>query len=131
MPCLVTSSPNTISVFTRPLSMASAIFGKLEPRTAGAIPIRRAPVLFGFRSAFRSKRSPSPERGTESVSALTFRASLLNSLGQQRAFVGVVANLGLEHYLTSWMFTFDLRYSAFLNGPAAIGLVIGFAKIGP
>ena len=53
----------------RPLRMPSAIFGRFEPMGSAAMPVNRAPVLFGFRSAFNSSRSPSPVRGTESVSA--------------------------------------------------------------
>ena len=42
---------------SRPLRMPSAIFGRFAPIGPPAMPVSRAPLLFGFRSAFSSSLS--------------------------------------------------------------------------
>jgi hypothetical protein len=49
----------------------------------------------------------------------------------QRAFAGAIASVGLDQYLAGFLLNVDVRYSLIGTGPAALGLVIGFAKTGP
>lgn len=49
----------------------------------------------------------------------------------QRAFAGPIASIGLDQYISGWLFNVDVRYSMIGTGPTALGLVIGVAKTGP
>ncbi|MGE0547102.1 MAG: hypothetical protein AB7O24_13815 [Kofleriaceae bacterium] len=63
-----------------------------------------------------------------------FRANQPIPTEMQRVFVGGVGSIGFEQYVSAWLFdviNVDIRYSMVVNGPSAISLVIGIAKIGP
>ncbi|MBA3460797.1 MAG: hypothetical protein H0T46_12590 [Deltaproteobacteria bacterium] len=60
-----------------------------------------------------------------------FRANQVIPPTMFRAYAGGVAALGLEQYISGWLFNIDLRYGMIGSGPSSLGLVIGFAKTGP
>jgi hypothetical protein len=60
-----------------------------------------------------------------------FRANQVIPPDMYRAFAGGVASLGIDQYISGWLFNVDLRYGLIGTGPGAVGLVIGFAKTGP
>jgi hypothetical protein len=63
-----------------------------------------------------------------------FRTNQVIPPDMHRAFIVPVANLGFEHYLSSWMLTFDVRYNPpipYVYTPTSIALTLGMAKIGP
>jgi hypothetical protein len=64
-----------MSVLIISSAMPAAILGKFEPMGDAENPISLEPVELGLRSAFNSSLSPSPVRGTESVSASSLMAS--------------------------------------------------------
>jgi hypothetical protein len=60
-----------------------------------------------------------------------FRANQVIPPTMFRAYAGGVAAVGIEQYISGWLFNVDLRYGLIGSGPSELGLVIGFAKTGP
>ena len=48
-----------------------------------------------------------------------------------RAFVGGVASVGLDQYVSSFLFDVDVRYGLIGSGPGELALIVGFAVAGP
>ena len=49
----------------------------------------------------------------------------------ERQFFGGVFSVGIDQYLGSVMFNFDVRAGMIGNGPGMVGLMVGIAAVGP
>lgn len=110
----------------------SFLFGTLDEGTAASvrnsIETLEMDLLVGLR--LRPGTNPSRYIALRAGGQL-LRADQVIPPKDQRAFVGLVANIGLEQYAYASVFSADIRVSQIGYGPTTLSFVVGWGKTGP
>lgn len=110
----------------------SALFGTKFSADAARVNSELLTLQMDLLVGVRVRPSENPSRYlTARVGGGLFRANQVIPPDMQRAFVGAVASVGLDQYLSGWLFNVDVRYGLIGPGPSELGLMIGVAKTGP
>ncbi len=110
----------------------NVLFGTMYSAEAARVDDQLLTLSFDMMVGIRVRPGVSPSRYlTLRGGGALFRANQVIPPQMYRAFAGGVASLGLEQYISGWLFNIDVRYGLIGDGPTALGLVIGFAKTGP
>jgi len=103
------------------------MYGSSAARIAGELLTLQMDLMLGV----RVRPGDNPSRYfTARVGAALLRANQVIPPDMQRAFAGGVASIGLDQYISGWLFNADVRYGL-IGGPSELGLVLGVAKTGP
>lgn len=110
----------------------SAVFGTMFSADAARISDELLTLSMDVMVGIRVRPGASPTRYlTLRAGGGLFRANQVIPPAMQRAFAGGVASVGLDQYISGWLFNIDVRYGLIGPGPTSLGLVIGVSKIGP
>lgn len=110
----------------------SALFGTMYSASAARVNSELLTLQMDVLAGVRVRPSDNPSRYlTARVGGGLFRANQVIPPDMQRAFVGAIASVGLDQYISGWLFNVDVRYGLIGPGPTELGLVIGVAKTGP
>ncbi len=111
---------------------SDVLFGTMYNALAARVSDQLLTLSFDLMVGFRLRPGVSPSRYiTLRGGGALFRADQVIPPQMYRAFAGGVASVGLEQYISGWLFNIDVRYGLIGDAPTALGLVIGFAKTGP
>ena len=111
---------------------SNVLFGTMYSAEAARVSNELLTLSFDLMVGIRLRPGVSPSRYvTLRGGGALFRADQVIPPQMHRAFAGGVASLGLEQYVSGFLFNIDVRYGLIGDGPTALGLVIGFAKTGP
>lgn len=111
---------------------SSVVFGTMYSAAAARIDDELLTLQMDLMVGIRLRPGASPSRYvTARVGGALFRANQEIPPDMQRAFAGAVASIGLDQYISGWLFNADVRYGLIGQGPSALGLVLGVAKTGP
>ena len=111
---------------------SSVVFGTMFSADAARIGDELLTLQMDLMIGIRVRPGDSPSRYlTARVGGALFRANQVIPPEMQRAFAGGVASIGLDQYISGWLFNADVRYGLIGPGPSELGLVLGVAKTGP
>lgn len=111
---------------------SSVVFGTMYSASAARIDDELLTLQMDVMLGIRVRPGDSPSRYlTARVGGALFRANQVIPPNMQRAFAGGIASIGLDQYISGWLFNADVRYGLIGAGPSELGLVLGMAKTGP
>jgi hypothetical protein len=111
---------------------SSVVFGTMYSASAARIDNELLTLQMDIMVGLRVRPGASPSRYLSArVGGALFRANQVIPPNMQRAFAGAVASIGLDQYISGWLFNADVRYGLIGQGPSELGLVLGVAKTGP
>ncbi len=111
---------------------SSVVFGTMYSADAARIDNELLTLQMDLMVGIRIRPGDSASRYlTARVGGALFRANQVVPPEMQRAYAGGVASIGLDQYLSGWLFNADVRYGLIGQGPSELGLVLGVAKTGP
>ncbi|MBA3454321.1 MAG: hypothetical protein H0T42_14610 [Deltaproteobacteria bacterium] len=111
---------------------SSVVFGTMYSSAAARIDDELLTLQMDVMLGIRFRPGDNPSRYlTARVGGALFRANQVIPPSMQRAFAGGVASVGLDQYISGWLFNADVRYGLIGQGPSELGLVLGVAKTGP
>lgn len=111
---------------------SNVLFGTMYSADAARINDQLLTLQFDLMLGVRIRAGDNPSRYvTLRAGGALFRANQVIPPEMFRAFAGGVASVGLDQYISGWLFNVDVRYGLIGTGPSELGLVIGFAKTGP
>ncbi len=115
-----------------PSIKTSVLFGTMYSANAARTSDQLLTLQMDLLVGVRIRPSTSPRRYlTARAGGALFRANQVIPPDMQRAFAGPIASVGLEQYLSGWLFNVDVRYGLIGTGPTELGIVFGVAKTGP
>lgn len=110
----------------------STVFGTMFDAEAARINSDLLTLRMDLLVGFRIRPAANPSRYlTAHIGGALYRANQVIPPDMQRAFVGPIASVGLDQYISGWLFNVDVRYGLIGPGPTELGLVIGVSKTGP
>lgn len=111
---------------------SSLLFGTMYSADAARIDNELLTLQMDLTVGIRVRPGDSPSRYvTARVGGALFRANQVVPPEMQRAYAGGVASIGLDQYVSGWLFNADVRYGLIGQGPSQLGLVLGVSKTGP
>jgi len=111
---------------------SSVVFGTMYSADAARINDELLTLQMDLMVGIRIRPGNSPSRYVSArVGGALFRANQVVPPEMQRAYAGAVASIGLDQYVSGWMFNADVRYGLIGTGPTELGLVLGVSKTGP
>ena len=111
---------------------SAVVFGTMYSASAARITDELLTLQMDLMIGIRVRPGDSPSRYiTARVGGALFRANQVIPPDMQRAYAGGVASVGLDQYISGWLFNADVRYGLIGPGPSELGLVLGVSKTGP
>jgi len=111
---------------------SSVVFGTMYSADSARIDNELLTLQMDLMVGIRIRPGDSPSRYlTARVGGALFRANQVVPPEMQRAYAGGVASVGLDQYISGWLFNADVRYGLIGQGPSQLGLVLGVSKTGP
>lgn len=110
----------------------SAAFGTMKYADAARIGSDLLTLKMDLMPGVRIRPGVSPSRYiTLRAGGVLLRTDQLIAPKMSRSFVGAIASIGVDQYISGLLLSFDLRYSMIGTGPSELALVVTLAKTGP
>ncbi len=110
----------------------SAVFGTMYGADAARIGSELLTLKMDLMPGVRIRPGTNPSRYiTLRAGGVVLRTDQVIPSKMTRSFVGAIASIGIDQYVSGLLVSVDLRYSMIGTGPAELGLVFGLAKTGP
>ncbi len=110
----------------------SALFGTMYGADAARIGSELLTLKMDLMPGVRIRPGTNPSRYlTLRAGGVLLRTNQVIPTKMSRSFVGAIASIGVDQYVSGLLVSIDLRYSMIGTGPAELALVIGLGKTGP